>query len=211
MNRKELDVDASRERSGGDSRMRGREVPPGEVVDYLLGLFKDRGDGAYFGEPVSQTEHALQAAWSAEQAGADAPLVAAALLHDVGHLLHDLSEHCADEGIDARHEELGAQWLSRYFPPEVTEPIHLHVAAKRYLCVSQPGYLEKLSEASLQSLRLQGGPFTDEEARQFAAGPHARAAVVLRHWDEEAKIPGHKTPDLEHFRPFVAAALTSNH
>jgi phosphonate degradation associated HDIG domain protein len=183
-----------------------REVAAGEVVDYLIGLLRDRGDGAYFGEPVSQTEHALQAAWSAEQHGAAAPLVAAALLHDVGHLLHDLSEHCADDGIDGRHEELGAQWLRRYFPPEVTEPIHLHVAAKRYLCVSEPGYLDRLSEASLESLALQGGPFKPDEARAFAAGPHARAALELRRWDEAAKIPGLKTPDLEHFRPFVEAA-----
>lgn len=179
-----------------------------EVVDYLLDLFRRRGDGAYFGEPVSQTEHALQAAWSAQQAGADAPLVAAALLHDVGHLLHDKGESIADEGVDARHEELGAKWLRRYFPPEVTEPIHLHVAAKRYLCASEAGYLEKLSEASLQSLKLQGGPFTEEQAREFRAGPHARAAMELRLWDEAAKNPGLKTPDLDHFRPFLQASLS---
>ena len=202
-------MDASRAQSIGNGRNATREVPAGEVVDYLLGLFRDRGDGAYFGEPVSQTEHALQAAWSAEQAGASAALVAAALLHDVGHLLHDLSEHCADDGIDARHEELGADWLRRYFPPEVTEPIHLHVAAKRYLCVSEPGYLGRLSETSLQSLALQGGPFTSDEAREFAAGPHARAALELRRWDEAAKIPGLKTPDLEHFHPFIQAALST--
>lgn len=201
-------MDAS-QRSAGPRDAVGPRLGAAEVVDYLLALFRERGDDAYFGEPVSQTEHALQAAWAAEQAGSDPTLIAAALLHDVGHLLHGHGESCADDGIDARHEELGAAWLRRYFPPEVTEPIQLHVAAKRYLCVSEAGYLARLSEASLQSLKLQGGPFTDEEVREFRAGPHARAAVELRRWDEAAKVPNLKTSGLDHFRPFLVASLSA--
>lgn len=181
------------------------------VIDHLLKLFRERGDAAYHGEPVSQTEHALQAAWAAEQAGADSWLLAAALLHDVGHLLHNLGEECAAEGLDDRHEELGARWLARYFPPEMVEPLRLHVAAKRYLCAVEPGYFAQLSEASLLSLKLQGGPFSSEEAERFRAGPHAATAVALRCWDEGAKVPGLATPGLDHFRPHLEAAHDDTH
>src|SRR5262249_49953725 len=122
-------------------------MPDEDPVKLVLRLFKERGDAAYLGEPVSQTEHALQAARAAERAGAAAALVAAALLHDVGHLLHDLPEDCARAGIDDAHEERGGRWLGRHFGPDVVEPVRLHVAAKRYLCASDPTYLGRLSEA----------------------------------------------------------------
>jgi gamma-butyrobetaine dioxygenase len=170
-------------------------------------LFRRRGDTAYIGEPVSQTEHALQAAWAAEQAGAPSTLVAAALLHDIGHLLHDLPEDCADEGIDDAHEAVGGRWLTRHFAPAVVEPVRLHVAAKRYLCSTEPGYRERLSPASVVSLQLQGGPLSAEEVAQFNENPYAQAAVALRRWDEAAKTPGLKTPGLEHFRPHLVKAL----
>ena len=127
------------------------------VIDEILWLFETRGDEAYFGEPVSQKDHALQAAHRAEQEGAPASLVAAALLHDVGHLVHDLPEDIADRGLDGCHESAGEAWLARHFPPEVTEPVRLHVAAKRYLCKTDSQYLAQLSPASVQSLALQGG------------------------------------------------------
>jgi phosphonate degradation associated HDIG domain protein len=176
-------------------------------VARIVRLFRERGDTAYGGEAVSQTEHALQAAWAAEKAGAGSALVAAALLHDVGHLLHHLGDGCAAKGLDDAHEDLGARWLERYFGPDVTEPVRLHVPAKRCLCALEPGYFEKLSPASVLSLQLQGGPFSPEEAQRFRAGPHAEAALALRRWDEEAKVPGLRTPGLEHFRPHLEAAL----
>ena len=175
-------------------------------IEFLLRLFKERGDAAYLGEPVSQTEHALQSAWAAEQAGAGSALIAAALLHDVGHLLHDLPEDCALAGIDDAHEAQGARWLARYFGPEVAEPVRLHVSAKRFLCATDPGYPGRLSEASLRSLQLQGGPFTADEAAQFRRHLHAEAAITLRRLDEQAKVPGLPTPGLEHFRPCLEAA-----
>jgi predicted HD phosphohydrolase len=100
----------------------------------------------------------------------------------------------------------GARWLVRHFGPEVAEPVRLHVAAKRFLCASDPTYAGRLSEASLRSLRLQGGPFTPDEAGRFRAHPHAEAAVLLRRLDEQAKVAGLRTPDLEHFRPCLEAA-----
>lgn len=180
---------------------------PQQVIDEIVRLFREKGDAAYVGEPVSQTEHALQAAVFAQREGADAALISAALLHDVGHLVHDLGEDCADHGIDSRHEELGARWLASRFGPEVCEPIRLHVPAKRYLCSIDPAYYAGLSPASQQSLELQGGPFTPAETEQFRAGPHAQAAVRLRHWDDRAKIPGLETPDLTHFAPYLHQAI----
>jgi phosphonate degradation associated HDIG domain protein len=191
---------------------RKHRQPPEDVmsdedpVEFVLRLFKERGDAAYFGEPVSQTEHAIQTAWAAEQARAGSALVAAALLHDVGHLLHDLPADCDLAGIDDAHEERGARWLDQHFGPEVAEPVRHHVAAKRFLCATEPTYAGRLSEASLRSLQLQGGPFTQEEAAQFRMHPHAGAAVILRCLDEQAKVPGLHTPGLEHFRPFLEAA-----
>ncbi len=177
-----------------------------DPIDVILGLFHERGDAAYLGEPVSQTEHALQSAWAAEQAGAGSALIAATLLHDVGHLLHDLPEDCALCGIDDAHEVRGQHWLARYFGPDVTEPIRLHVAAKRFLCATDPTYLGLLSEASLRSLQLQGGPFTQEDVAAFRNHPYHQAAVALRRFDEQAKVPGLPTPSLEHFRPYLEAA-----
>jgi gamma-butyrobetaine dioxygenase len=176
-------------------------------VDHILELFAVGGRAAYFGEPVSQAEHALQAAHLARSAGAAEDLLVAALLHDVGHLLHALPETVADEGIDARHEEGGAAWLARWFGPALTEPIRLHVAAKRYLCAVDPHYLSRLSPASIQSLALQGGPFDPAQVKQFEESPHAREAVALRRWDDEAKVPGKIVPDLEHYRALLESAL----
>lgn len=173
------------------------------IDERIVQLFLDRGRAAYFGEEVSQTEHALQAAWAAERAGASPALIAAALLHDIGHLLHARPEDCTETGIDARHEELGARWLEQFFGPEVTEPIRLHVPAKRYLCAVDPEYVGQLSEASILSLKAQGGPFTPEEAKAFRAGPHAEAALALRRWDEMAKVKELPTPDLQHFVPLL--------
>lgn len=177
----------------------------GTVADHIGRLFAQGGANAYFGEPVTQAAHALQCAWLAERDGADAPLVVAALLHDVGHLLHGLPEDIADYGTDARHEHAGHEWLAHYFDDTVSEPVRLHVDAKRYLCAIEPAYLETLSPASLQSLALQGGPFTPEEAFAFAALPHAAAAVRLRRWDDEAKVPGLETPPLAHYTARIDA------
>src|SRR5215472_2716462 len=111
-----------------------------DVIEEICQIFAQRGGEAYFGEPVTQKEHALQSARQAEQEGATPPLVVAALLHDIGHLVHGLGEDIADRGVDARHEDLGAGWLARRFGPEIAEPAKLHVAAKRYLCAVDAQY-----------------------------------------------------------------------
>ncbi len=177
------------------------------IIDDVFALFAERGADAYFGEPVSQLEHALQTAHLAEQAKASDALVVAALLHDIGHLIHGEAEDVADQGADARHEAAGEAWLRRWFGEEVTEPVRLHVAAKRYLCATDPSYLIRLSPASRQSLALQGGPFDSAEVQAFEANPHYAASVRLRLWDDSAKIPGLDVPGLQHYRVRLDAAV----
>jgi gamma-butyrobetaine dioxygenase len=162
-------------------------------------LFSGAGSRAYLGEAVSIAIHMLQAGALAEAEGAPHELVAAALLHDVGHLLAPTSAE-----TDARHEATGADWLAALgFPESVTQPVRLHVAAKRYLCATEPGYVDALSAASRRSLILQGGAMSDDEASAFAAGPAARAAVAVRRWDEAAKDPAAPTPAFGHFEPVL--------
>ncbi len=182
-----------------------------DPVDQLMQIFATAGARRYDGEEVSQLEHALQAAVWAQAADAEDGLVAAALLHDIGHLINPEPEAAAAEAVDDRHEDQGALMLADWFPPEVTEPVRLHVAAKRYLCARDPAYFDRLSEESKRSLALQGGAFTEEEAAAFIAQPFAEAAVRLRRWDEAAKVPGARTPDLESFRSLLNDLVTGRH
>jgi phosphonate degradation associated HDIG domain protein len=177
-----------------------------DIVDEIRRLFEKNGASQYGGEAVTQLEHALQAATLAEADGADAELIAAALLHDIGHLLHDLPEDAPDDGIDDVHELRAHKWLREHFGPAVTEPIRLHVDAKRYLCALEPAYRATLSAPSLQSMELQGGAFRIDEARQFEQRPFCEQGTRLRRWDDLAKIAGRVTPNLDHFLSYVALA-----
>lgn len=172
----------------------------------IVALFKERGSSQYGHEAVTQLQHALQAARLAEAEGADAELIVAALLHDVGHLLHDLPEEAPDQGIDDRHEVLGERWLEKHFSARVVEPVRLHVDAKRYLCAAEAGYLEILSAPSRQSLMLQGGPMNASEVAEFRSHPHYERAVRLRRWDDLAKDPSLRTPPIEHFATYLDEA-----
>src|SRR5580704_13111716 len=174
-------------------------------MDEVFAVLVGGGGETYFGEPVTVLEHSLQAAWFVLQKTAEAALVVAALLHDLGHLLHDAGEDAAARGVDTHHEELGVEALQDHFPAAVLDPIHLHVAAKRYLCFAEPHYLAALSPASVQSLRLQGGPMSSAEAETFLASPHARDAITLRHADDAAKVEGLAVPALDSYRPLVGA------
>ncbi len=180
-----------------------------DLVSRIWDLLQRHGGAAYHGEAVTQLEHALQAAWQARQENAPPALVVAALLHDIGHLLDEAADQALAEQRDLAHEVLGADWLQQGgFPAEVTEPIRLHVPAKRYLCLAEPGYFAALSPTSVTTLRLQGGPMSPAEARRFEALPHFLAAVRLRRWDEAAKVPGWQVPALDSYREIVSSCLS---
>jgi gamma-butyrobetaine dioxygenase len=177
-----------------------------QEIDEIFDTFRRLGDRDY-GEQVTVLEHSLQAAAAAENEGAPATLIAAAVLHDFGHLIHGLPEDVADHGIDGAHEQVGAAYLARWFARTVSEPVRLHVAAKRYLCARDAAYRETLSPSSRQSLALQGGPFSDTEACEFEASPFFADSLRLRRYDDLAKVPGSPTPGLEHFRAYIEQAL----
>ncbi len=164
----------------------------------LFALLRDKGGARYGGEAVTQLQHALQCAALAERAEAGEAQAIAALLHDIGHLQVE-DEGLAARGKDARHEAVGAALLRQVFGPSVTQPIRLHVNAKRYLTATDPAYLAGLSPASVTSLGVQGGPFSASEAEAFARRPYALEAVDLRRWDDLAKDPDARPPGLDHF------------
>ena len=162
-------------------------------------LFAKHGDEQYSGEPVTQLEHALQTAYFAERDGADDELITAALLHDLGHLLHDLGETPSVRGVDDVHQYRALPFLRGLFSDDVLNAIRLHVDAKRFLCAIQPEYHALLSEDSRRSLLLQGGIFNDAAAAEFIRQQGAERAVQLRLWDDAAKDANLTTPTLAHF------------
>jgi [1-hydroxy-2-(trimethylamino)ethyl]phosphonate dioxygenase len=174
-----------------------------DIVSDIKSLFERNGSSLYGGEAITQQEHALQAAMLAELSDAEPSLIVAALLHDIGHLLHDLPDDAPDDGVDDVHELLACNWLRRHFGPEVTEPVRLHVDAKRYLCTAEPGYRASLSAPSLQSLELQGGAFSADEAREFERNPFFEQGIRLRRCDDLAKVVGLITPSLNHFLEYI--------
>jgi phosphonate degradation associated HDIG domain protein len=183
-------------------RMKGDGMDP---IEAIFGILREAGHDRYGETAVTQLEHALQCAALAERDGAGPALIAASLLHDIGHLVNPDDHTAARRGKDGRHETFGADYLAPWFGEAVTLPVRLHVAAKRWLTATEPGYAATLSPASAASLAVQGGPFSPEEARRFAAQPGAADAIRLRRWDEAAKERGAPVPALDHFRDHLAA------
>lgn len=164
-------------------------------------LFAAGGQDAYYGEPVTQVEHALQCAQLAEQAGADEETVVAAFLHDIGHLLPvESAEGYMDGYGTVDHERLGADFLrQRGFSEKIAQLIEHHVDAKRYLVYKHPEYRARLSEASTKTLAFQGGAMEADEAAQFEQHPYFREILQVRGWDERAKEIDWPTPGLDHY------------
>jgi gamma-butyrobetaine dioxygenase len=183
-------------------------MPTDNPIPVIEELFASEGAAGYLGEAVTQATHMLQAAALAEQAGATAALISAALLHDVGHFTGTVTGHDLMQGTDNRHSEQGARWLAQWFGPAVTEPVRLHVAAKRYLCAVEPGYFDRLSPASVYTLGVQGGPMTSDELAAFEANPFSKDACQVRRWDDDAKNPDVPAPPLRHFLPVLAGLLS---
>ena len=171
-----------------------------DPVRVIADLFAAEGASEYPGEEVTQAQHMLQAAALAAGAGAAPELVAVALLHDVGHFTGAASGRELIRGTGNHHGDLGADWLAQWFGPGVTEPVRLHVAAKRYLCAVEPGYFGGLSPASMRTLRVQGGPMSPAESAEFEASPWCQPALRLRRWDDAAKEPGAAVPPFGYYQ-----------
>lgn len=194
-----------------------------EKLQSIREIFVSRGN-EHYEEDTTQLQHALQAvshelslhnvrlltmvqATLAEENSAKPELVTAALLHDIGHLVINEADNPEYYKVDFQHEEAGNDYLKDLFPPSVTEPVRLHVQAKRYICSQDLEYHGTLSEASKRSLELQGGLMTETEAAEFISKPFAKEAVLLRQWDDLAKDVTKKTPSLEHFLTEVAKSV----
>jgi phosphonate degradation associated HDIG domain protein len=176
---------------------------PDTIVNIIGDIFARRGAEAYLGEAVTMSEHMLQSAVFAGRENPGDKLVAAALLHDIGHFTNEFGDDYIEQGVDNLHDEAGARLLEDFFPPVVVACVRLHVAAKRYLCATDPAYLARLSPASVTTLRLQGGPMSKEEAQSFEKDPHFRQAIRVRLWDEAGKVPGMPTPAFADFAPLL--------
>ncbi|MCC8394556.1 HD domain-containing protein [Paraburkholderia sp. MMS20-SJTR3] len=176
----------------------------------IRALFERHGQLAYSGEPVTQLEHALQSGALAEAEGASDELVAAAFLHDLGHLLNQQGDTPTQRGIDDLHQYYALPFLRPMLPDAVLEPIRLHVDAKRCLCAIDASYFGQLSADSVRSLQLQGGIFSSEEADAFLRKPYAEDALRLRRWDDRAKKQDRITPDLGHYLTIVERAMRRN-
>ena len=185
--------------------MQKQNLTAENIVDFLASIFERCGAEEYLGEPVTMGEHMLQGATIAEQNGQSDEIIVGALLHDIGHFTSEFGTFTMEDSEDRYHEEAGAAILDQFFPKVVTDCCRYHVAAKRYLCATKPSYFDRLSEASVHSLNLQGGPMDAREVAEFEKNPNLKEIIAVRYLDEAGKIAGMKTPDFSHFAAESAA------
>ena len=181
------------------------------IVPFLADIFARRGGEEYLGEPVTMAQHMLQAAVFAQEAGEPEDVIVAALLHDIGHFPSEFGMFSMEDTEDRFHEDAGGAILAAFFPPIVTDCVRYHVAAKRYLCATEPAYFNALSEASVHSLNLQGGPMSDQEVADMAKLQNLDAILRVRIYDDKGKEAGMETPDFTHFAPMVARVAAQAH
>ena len=173
------------------------------IVEFIADIFQRRGTDSYLGESVTMSQHMLQGALQAENNGANDEIIAAALLHDIGHYTSEFPADMVGVGQDNYHEEAGARLLAPFFSQRIVSCVRYHVPAKRYLCVIDQTYYDDLSDASKHTLSLQGGLMSAEEMQEFAATPYLEDILQVRRWDDLAKDPLQKTPPFSYYQPIL--------
>ena len=186
------------------------DLTPDNIVAFLGNIFICHGAISYLGEQVTTSEHMLQGALLAEEANVPDALIAGILLHDIGHYIHEFSHAAFVQDIDDYHDKVGAALLAPFFPTMVTACVDCHVAAKRYLCATESDYFDRLSPASVHTLRLQGGPMSESETAKFANNPELEFLLQVRIWDEAAKVPGKKTRSFAYYAPLLESLVDAN-
>ena len=185
-------------------------LTPNTIVAHLSDIFGHSGAQQYLGEPVTMAQHMLQAASLADQKGHSKTVIAAALLHDIGHFTNDFGTFSMEDTLDLKHEVYGAKVLAPFFPEKVTQCVHHHVSAKRYLCATRLEYFSQLSDASVHSLKLQGGPMSADEVTEFETNPHLKEIIQVRLLDDTGKIAGITTRPFAYFET-VLQTLVDEH
>ena len=180
------------------------------IVDFIGSIFEKRGDEEYLGEPVTMGQHMLQGATMAEKSREPDEIIIGTLLHDIGHFTSEFGAFSMEDTEDRYHEDAGAAVLEQFFPKIITDCCRHHVAAKRYLCATDPEYFQKLSTASIHSLNLQGGPMSEAELKDFEKNPNLKKILKVRLYDDAGKIPDMITPSFWHFAPLVQKMVDSH-
>ena len=176
-----------------------------EIIDKIIKKYQTNKD-FYLGEKVTIAEHMIQTAMLAEKNNSPQSLICACLLHDIGHFIIKDPDQLVSKSVDGKHEDIAFNFLKNYFKPEVTEPIKLHVNAKRYLC-REKSYYNLLSKASKISLELQGGKMNNDEAQKFVLLKHHKDAITLRKYDDEGKIPNMKIKNINDYKELITIHL----
>ena len=187
-----------------------KNVNSKNIVDFIGSIFERRGGEEYLGEPVTMGQHMLQGATMAEQSKEPDDIIIGALLHDIGHFTSEFGTFSMEDKKDRYHEDAGAAVLENFFPKVITDCCRYHVAAKRYLCATNPEYFQKLSAASVHSLNLQGGPMSETEIKEFERNPNLKKILTVRLYDDAGKIPNMDTPSFWHFAPLVQKMVDSH-
>ena len=185
------------------SKLDSTTLTPDNIVAFLGDIFTRRGGEEYLGEPVTMAEHMLQGAHFAQEANEPEVIIVSALLHDIGHFTSEFGTFSMDDVEDKFHEDAGAEVLEPFFPTLVTDCVRYHVAAKRYLCAAKPSYFKRLSEASIHSLNLQGGPMDADEVAAFEKNPNLKDIVKVRYYDEAGKRADIETKPFSYYAPMV--------
>ena len=180
------------------------------IVDFIGSIFEKRGDEEYLGEPVTMGQHMLQGATMAEKSREPDEIIIGTLLHDIGHFTSEFGTFSMEDTEDRYHEDAGAAVLEQFFPKVITDCCRHHVAAKRYLCATDPEYFQKLSTAYVHSLNLQGGPMSEAELKDFEKNPNLKKILKVRLYDDAGKIPDMVTPSFWHFAPLVQKMVDSH-